>query len=204
MIGVRFRPETLDAGLREHLADRFETVAFIVEDEAEKASLRVKAEGFSPDGTGDTLRIRSGAGFAAQGSTFERKGDFAVTADYGAVNADPHTLMYLQQQEGGGVLTPAFADKLAFPPSDAGYPVRDDVTGVQLMGATEFAQEHDALGYPFVLWTDHAVLARPAWGRELEVMFIRADAVETPPAQIVHKQFEPFITNIKRRIEEDA
>lgn len=200
MIGVRFRAENVAEALREHLADRFETVAFILEEEADKAALRVKAEGFSPDGTGDTLRIRSGAGFTSIGSTLERSGDFMVAADYGAVNADPHTEMYLRTQEGGGVLTPAHAEKLAYPLSDAGYPVRDEVTGVQLLTAAQFIEQHQALGYPYVRFTDHAILARAEGSRELEVMFVRADEVKIPPAQIVHKQLEPMVDAVKRRI----
>lgn len=204
MIQLLVHAKDLERGLQSHVEDRFEQIAFIVEEEGEKAALRVRAEGFSPEGGGDTLKIRSGAAFNSIGSEFERRSPTELVTRFGAVYADPETLMHLTVQEGGMVITPRLAEKLAFPPYDAGDPVRDDVTGVQLLWATEFTERAEEFGFDFVKWTDRAVLARREGEEDFQVMFIRADAVEIPARQIVHKQYDQTVEAIKRRIANEA
>lgn len=185
------------------LRDTFDQVETIVREETNLAAVQMRVASFG-DHTGPAgslpLQRRSAKGMLAMRAETERPGDFHVYGEAGALDASPEVERYLTVQEDGATLRPAFAEKLAFPPGDAGEPGRQDLFGFQLLTAREFMEEHAALGYAFVLFTESAILARLEGQREFDLIFVRAEEVTIPARHPVGAREEPTIRRVERRL----
>lgn len=192
-------PQAAREAIDEALVGAFDQIEKIMAEEAAEAVLRIQFDGFGPSTTADALQVRSGEALAAMGSETDRVGRFHVRSELGALNASDEVEQYLTVQEEGMTIVPRFAEKLAFPPGDAGEPIRDE-RGVQLFWASEFNEVADQYGFAAVIWTEDAVLGRREGSRDLELLFIRRESVTIPPRRVIGRQEAPTVEGIERKI----
>lgn len=183
----------------QQLTDAFDHIQRIMAEEGAEAVLRIQFEGFGPVASPTQLQVRSGEALASMASDTDRLGPTHVRTTIGALNASPEIEQYLETQELGRTITPRYAEKLAFPPGDAGWPIRDE-RGVQMFWRSEFMEAAEEYGFAYVWDTDTAVLGRQEGSREIELLFIRADEVTIPPRRIIGRQEKPTRDAIRKRI----
>lgn len=194
-------PSTVEGAINAATKEGFDQIEKIVKEASEEAALRIQFESFG-DETGEAgqlpLEIRSGHAFSSIASEVTRTSDFHVHADVGALRATPEVEQYLVVQEEGATIFPTSSDKLAFPPGDAGEPIRD-ITGTQLFWASEFLPMSEEYGYD-VWFTDDAIVGKQEGGQP-ELLFVLREFVEIPARRPIGRQEKPLIDSIKDRIQ---
>lgn len=195
-------PQQARQAVDEALVGAFDQIEQIMAEEAADAVLRIQFDGFGATTGPENLQLRSGDALASMASERERVGPTHIAIRFGALNAPPDVEQYLTVQEEGMTIVPRYADKLAFPPGDAGPPIRDE-RGVQQFWATEFSEVAEEYGFAAVIWTEDAVLGRrdgSVRSEPLELLFIRRESVYVPPRRIIGSQTLPTKDAIERRI----
>lgn len=194
----------LDDDVNAVLRDVFDDIQTIVQEETNLAAVQMRVASFGDHtGPGGTLPLkrRSSRGMLAMRAETQRLGDHHVLGEAGALDATPDVERYLGVQEEGATLRPAFAEKLAFPPGEAGEPARHDLFGMQLLTAREFMEQSAELGYAFVLFTETAILGRLDGQRDFDLIFVRAEEVRIPARHPVGVREVPTVERIERRLQ---
>lgn len=195
-------PQQAKEAVDEAIIAAFDQIEQIMAEEAADAVLRIQFDGFKAETGPANLQVRSGEALASMASERERLGPTHIKVTFGALNATPEVEQYLTVQEEGMTIVPRFAEKLAFPPGDAGPPIRDE-RGVQLFWASEFTEVAEEYGFAAIIWTEEAVLGRRQGAprsEPLELLFIRRESVQIPPRRIIGSQAEPTREAIEKRI----
>jgi len=196
--------DELDIAVDGAIRDAFDIAEVIMREEGEAARIAIGVESFGAE-TGPPgvlpLQIRSGDAIRSIDTTTKRLAPFHIVTTVGALNAPPDVERYLTVQEEGAVIRPRYAEKLAFPPGDAGWPARNDA-GVQVLTAHDFLEAAESFGYDFVLFTDDAILARQVGMADFELIFIRRDEVTIPARHPIGSQEEPTVRRIDRRVQQ--
>jgi hypothetical protein len=186
-IKVKSKPGTPAGDFFESEAKRkYDIMADALLDELSKAAERMRgrlsgAQTGYPGVPGAQLRRRSGDAAASIdfGVIEEHEERFYLRAHVGAILASAEVDQYLETQNIGRTITPRYAPKLAFPPGDAGPPIRDG-NGVQLYYRYEAIQRKEELGFAWIWDTEGATYGRPIGTRDAVLLFIRRDFVNIP------------------------
>lgn len=201
-------PQALRNGVRGMIANVMLGIGRVFTDEAESSAANIRADGFATKGGATDLQVRSSDAYNSINAQTTVTAT-SVRARVGAVGADPRVRYYLGVQLEGRTFGARYAGKLAYPPGDAGPPIRDG-RGVQLFslagggGFPSFMEAKQQYGYAWLIITENAVYGRVQGSRLTDLLFIRSEQVTVGPRPIVQRERAPMVERTLKRLETEV
>lgn len=204
-------PGQLAEAIKEEAKLAFNDLVEIMEEEAAAAAARSRGHfgpATGPGVPGGALRLRSGESQRAIGYKTTRDSEWEATVEVGGVanvpafagplNPEDQVLQKLETQEIGRSIGPFFAQKLAFPPGNAGAPTRDP-QGVQILTAREFLESPESYGFAYARMTPTAIQGRIIGTRTFVTLFIRRTQVDIPSREPVGSEEAETVRRVEER-----
>jgi len=166
---------------------------------AEKATVRVRKNVAGIVTTPIQMKLRSGHAHQSMANTVISTDRFQVIMRVGAINAPPDVGRYLGMHERPfTTITPVRADKLAFPPGEAGqwHPSTRNALGEQLTTARDLIGDPEAYGFERILTLENSIVGFEFGADTAVLLFIRRRFVRITGRRPIGREQMPTVDRL--------